>query len=141
MTPIPQRRFSSPNQRPTRPDLPAVRMHSTLVPRLPLSDTTPTPLMPPPGPRPARHSIAPDDVPLSLPEDGALGLLLQTLPSVIRSKDEIARAPLEHRDWYVLALLDGQTSVQGIVDISGMEPDGVLRILQGLRRLGLITLA
>jgi hypothetical protein len=140
MTPIPRPRFTSKNQIPTRPDLPAVKMRSTVVPRLPLSDTTPTPLLPPPGPRPARHSIAPDDVSVPLLEDGALGLLLQTLPRVIRSKDDVARAPLEHRDWYVLALLDGQTSVQGIVDISGMEPDDVLRILQRLRRLGLITL-
>jgi hypothetical protein len=140
MTPIPQQRRTRPDQTPTRPDLPAMRMHSTIVPRLPPSETTPTPLLPPPGPQPARRSISPDDVLVPLPEDGALGLLLETVPRIIRSKDELSRAPIEHRDWYVLALLDGQTSVQGIVDISGMDPDDVLRILQRLRRLALITL-
>ena len=140
MTPIPQRRTSIPNQIPTRPDIPAARMHSTIVPRRSPSETTPTPLLPPPGPQAARPSIPPAAVPVVVPEDGALDLLLQTVPRIARAKQELACAPLEHRDWYVLALLDGRTSVQGIVDISGMEPDDVLRILQRLRRLALITL-
>ena len=39
MTPIPQRRFSTlldPTQRPTRPDMPAVRSPSGIVPRRPM---------------------------------------------------------------------------------------------------------
>jgi hypothetical protein len=143
--------------------MPAVKMPSGVVPRdptstaslddrdkrhdvarcssAPLSDTTPTPLLPPPGPQPARRYFLDDDVSAAVPVDGALDLLLQTVPRIVRSKEELAEAPIEHRDWYILALLDEQTSVQGLVDIAGMAPHDVLRILRRLRRLGLITLA
>ena len=166
MTPIPQLRFPTlldPTLRPTRPDMPAVKSPSGVVPRLatcdddvddrdlpydvtfcssvPLSDTTPTPLLPPPpGPLPARQSIPPEDLPVAVPEDCTLDLLMRTVPRIVRSRDEVAHAPIEHRDWFVLALVDGQTSVQGLVEIAGMEPDDALRVLQRLRRHGLITL-
>ena len=143
MTPIPHRRFTSPlnpDRIPTRRDLPAVR--ATTYSSVPLPDTTPTPLLPPPpGPRPARQSIPVDETPVAVPEDLALDLLLRTVPRVVRSKEDLALAPIAHRDWYVLALIDGQTSVQGLVDIAGMPPDDVLRILQRLRRIQLITLS
>ncbi len=164
MTPIPYRRSTStqdPHRVPTRPDMPAVKSPSGVVPRDPtrdaalddrdiphdetgcsrrLSDTMPTPLLPPPGPQPARRTISPDDMPVAVPEDCTLDLLLRTVPRVVRSREELADAPIEHRDWYILALLDDETSVQGLVDSAGMEPEAVLRILQRLRRLGLIAL-
>jgi hypothetical protein len=106
----------------------------------PLSDTTPTPLLPPPpGPQPARQTTAGDE-PAAVSTDLALDLMLHTVPRLARARDELGKAPLAHRDWYILALIDGQTSVQALVDIAGMEPDDVLRILQRLRRLALITL-
>ena len=165
MTPIPYRRSTSQydlHRRPTRPEMSAVRSPSGVVPRdvtrdeshddrdIPRdetrrsglsSDSTPTPLLPPPpGPQPARHEIPPDDLPVVVPEDLPLDLLLRSVPRVVRSRDELDDAPIEHRDCYILALLDGETSVKGLVDIAGMEPDDVLRILQRLRRLSLIRM-
>ena len=138
MAPVPQRTFIHPDRRPTRPDLPAAKV--TRCSTVSLSDTTPTPLLPPPGPRPARASIPPDERPIVQPDDLPLDLLLGTVPRVVRSKEELDRAPIEHRDCYVLALLDGRTSVRGLVEIAGMAHDDVLRVLRRLRRLGLIVL-
>lgn len=138
MTPVPQRRFTGPldpNRIPTRPEMRAVTTRSGT----PLSDTTPTPLLPPPGPQPPRQTILAGNVPAA-PEDLALHLMLHSVPRLARPREELGKAPLAHRDWYILALVDGQTSVRALVDIAGVEPDDVLRILQRLRRLTLITM-
>jgi hypothetical protein len=141
MTPVSQRRFTSPldpSRTPTRRDIPAVT--ATRCSSAPLEDTIPTPLLPPPpGPQPARASIADTDV--AVPDDWPLELLLQTVPRLRRSRDELAEAPIDHRDCFILGLVDGETSVQGLVDAAGIPHDDVLRALQRLRRLGLIRLS
>ena len=144
MTHVPQRKITSPrdtNRITTRPDMPAVNVPSGVVPRdgTPLSDMTPTPLLPPPGPQPPRQTIPAGDLDAA-PPDLALDLMLHTVPRLARARDELGKAPIAHRDWYILALIDGQTSVRALVDIAGMEPDEVLRTLRRLRRLALITL-
>lgn len=70
----------------------------------------------------------------------ALKLLLRTVPRVIRSRLELAAAPIDHREGFVLAHIDGETSIQGLIDVAGMPDDDVLSVLQRLRHLGLITL-
>lgn len=70
----------------------------------------------------------------------ALDLLRRTVPRVIRSRSEVAAAPINHREGFVLSLIDGKTSVQALIDVGGMPDEDALAILQRLRRLGIITL-
>jgi CRP-like cAMP-binding protein len=62
------------------------------------------------------------------------------VPRVLRTRGELAQEPLDHREGFVLSLVDGETTVQGLIDVAGI-PDGELVVtLQRLRRLGIITL-
>jgi hypothetical protein len=64
----------------------------------------------------------------------------RAVPRVIRSKAEIAAAPIDHRAGFLLAHIDGVTSVQGLVDIAGMAEGEVHEILERLCRLGIVAL-
>lgn len=76
-------------------------------------------------------------VPLS---DRALELLRRTVPRVLQSNDELEWAPLDHRDGFVLSLIDGRTSVQVLIDVAGMPESELIALLQRLRGLEIITL-
>ncbi|MBX3191655.1 MAG: hypothetical protein KF819_31975 [Labilithrix sp.] len=89
-----------------------------------------------------RVSIRVDDVGdggVAIVADGS-GLGPNMVPRVLRSKQELAAAPMDHREGFVLALIDGNTTVQGVVDVSGMDDGEVTTILQRLRRLGIIAI-
>jgi hypothetical protein len=80
-----------------------------------------------------RHSEAP----LSR---GAVELLRRTIPRVLRSTAELASAPLDHREGFVVSLVDGKTTVQALIDLAAMPDGELIIVLQRLRRLGIITL-
>jgi hypothetical protein len=63
-----------------------------------------------------------------------------SVPRLLLSKEEIAAAPIDHRAGFLLAHIDGVTSVQGLVDIAGMAEKEVHEILDRLRRLGIVGL-
>ncbi|HSO33152.1 MAG TPA: hypothetical protein VLT33_11550 [Labilithrix sp.] len=71
---------------------------------------------------------------------GARALLRKVVPRVLRSQLECARAPLDHREGFLLAHIDGGTPVEALVDICGLPEADVLTLLQRLRRLGIVTL-
>ena len=77
------------------------------------------------------------EAPLS---DRALDLLRRTVPRVLRSNGELAQAPLDHREGFVLSLIDGGTSVQVLMDVAGMPDSELIAVLQRLRSLEIITL-
>lgn len=92
----------------------------------------------------SRVSIRIDDVGdggegVTIVADGS-GVGPKMVPRVVRSKQELAAAPIDHREGFVLALIDGQTTVQGVIDVSGMDGVEVTGILQRLRRLGIIAI-
>ena len=62
------------------------------------------------------------------------------VPKVLKSKAEIAEAPIDHRAGFLLAHIDGTITVQALVDIAGMPEEDVHEILERLRRLGIIAL-
>lgn len=80
-----------------------------------------------------RHSEAP----LSR---GAVELLRRTVPRLRRTSAELSRAPLDHREGFVVSLIDGQTTVQGLIDVAAMPDGELIAVLQRLRHLELITL-
>lgn len=61
-------------------------------------------------------------------------------PRLLKTRAELVAAPIDHRDAFVLSLLDGKTSVQGVVDLAAMPDGEVLGILERLAKLGIVQL-
>jgi hypothetical protein len=61
-------------------------------------------------------------------------------PRLLKTRAELAAAPIDHRDAFVLSLLDGKTSVQGVVDLAAMPDGEVIGILERLAKLGIVSL-
>jgi hypothetical protein len=64
----------------------------------------------------------------------------RAVPRVVRSRAEIAEAPIDHRAGFLLAYIDGSTNVQGLIDIDVMPEKEVHEILDRLRRLGIVAI-
>ena len=91
--------------------------------------------------RSKRPSIREDDVgPAAKGGVGAVGALNRVVPKLLRTKAEIAVAPIDHRAGFLLAYIDEKTTVQALVDISGMPEEDVHEILERLGRLGIVGL-
>ena len=45
---------------------------------------------------------------------------------------------LDHREYFLLSLLDGTTTVGDLLDICGMPSDEALALLEGLIRRGIL---
>ena len=61
------------------------------------------------------------------------------IPRVIMTERQIKELPLVVRAGFILAHIDGRTTVQTIVDISGMDADEVLVVLDQLLVFGVIS--
>jgi len=119
---------------------------SSKPPRRPLTNRPPklASIPPPRSARPAksaRASIRVDDVGAGVKSGAdAMGVGGRQVPKIIRTNGEIAEAPIDHRAGFLLAHIDGVTTVQGLVDIAGMPENEVHEILDRLRRLGIVTI-
>jgi hypothetical protein len=86
-----------------------------------------------------RRPVRVDDV-----GDAAVAIASRAMPSfapkLLESRSELSRAPIDHRDAFVLSLIDGKTSVAQIVDASGMPRREVAAILDRLVQLGIVAL-
>ena len=133
--------------RPLRPSrAPEPKPVSSKAPRRALTSRPPkaASIPPPRSVRPAksaRASIRVDDVGAAVKSGAdAIGVAGRQVPKIARTKDEIAEAPIDHRAGFLLAHIDGVTTVQGLVDIAGMPENQVHEILDRLRRLGIVTI-
>lgn len=63
-----------------------------------------------------------------------------TAPKLVASRAIIAKAPIDTRSAFVLSLVDGQNTVESLLDMAGMPEAEVRAILDRLARLGLISL-
>lgn len=59
---------------------------------------------------------------------------------MLKTRGELASAPIDHRDAFVLSLIDGRTSTQGLVDLAAMPDGEVVAILDRLAKLGIVSL-
>ena len=81
-----------------------------------------------------------DDTPAEMLEYlKALGSV-EHIPFVTASMKEILMATLDHREGFVLSLVDGRSDIDALLDASPMPTHKTLRILQGLRARNLIAL-
>lgn len=130
---------SPPRSASTRPTRSSVRPPSGRPART--STRPPAPRETPPVARSRRPSIREDDVGAALKRGpSAAPSAGQVVPRLLLSKAEIAAAPIDHRAGFLLAHIDGVTSVQGLVDIAGMAENEVQEILDRLRRLGIVAI-
>lgn len=123
----------------TRPTRSSVRPPSARPARP--STRPPAPRENAPVAKSRRPSIREDDVGAALKRGpSATPSAGQIVPRLLLSKAEIAAAPIDHRAGFLLAHIDGVTSVQGLVDIAGMAENEVQSILDRLRRLGIVAI-
>ncbi len=61
-------------------------------------------------------------------------------PRVLVNRRALASAPIDHREAFLVSLIDGSITVAGLVDVSGMREGEVTAALQRLARLGIISL-
>lgn len=61
-------------------------------------------------------------------------------PKLLKTRAELSSAPINHRDAFVLSLIDGRTSTQGVIDLAAMPDGEVLTILARLAELGIVSL-
>lgn len=66
-------------------------------------------------------------------------VVLAHIPRVVMHASEIVELPLRARAGFILGHIDGKTTVQTLVDISAMEMDEVLRVLDELLLFGVIS--
>ena len=62
------------------------------------------------------------------------------VPRVLRSNDEIASMPIDHRGGFLLAHVDGVQSVDELLDVCAMPEDEALRLIEQLVAIGAIAL-
>jgi hypothetical protein len=90
-------------------------------------------------PHASRGAVRVDDV-----GDVAVAIASKAAPSfapkLLKTRGELTSAPIDSRDAFVISLIDGEMSVQAIVDIAGMPRADVGAILDRLVQLGIIAL-
>ena len=66
---------------------------------------------------------------------------LHQVPVLALSKTELRQAAIDHRSGFLLSLMDGVSTLEMILDVSGMPMLESLRVVLGLVDQGVITLA
>jgi hypothetical protein len=64
----------------------------------------------------------------------------ESVASIIVSYADLRRLPLDHRVGFLLSLIDGRTTVAGLLDLCGMPTKEVVSILMDLVAQGIIEL-
>jgi len=65
---------------------------------------------------------------------------LHGIPRIVQPAANIRAAGLDHREAFVLVLIDGRIDIETILDASPLPMHDVLRILLDLRTMGLIAI-
>jgi hypothetical protein len=65
---------------------------------------------------------------------------LEQVPHVVAAIQTILVARLDHREGFILSLVDGRMDIDALLDASPMPTHRTLRILQSLRARGLVAL-
>lgn len=119
----------SPSDAPATPE----RLASDVVPATRVSTK------PPSRPRTSRPPLRVDEV-----GDAAVRLAVKAArsaaPRVLVTRAELARSPIDHREAFVVSLIDGKTDVAGLVDAAGLPRGEVMAILERLVRIGVVAL-
>jgi hypothetical protein len=66
------------------------------------------------------------------------GAFLSRVPHIVLSRPELNATDLDHREYFLISLMDGATTIETILDICGMPSDEALAILESLERRGIV---
>jgi len=91
---------------------------------------------PPPLPR-ARHEDR--DVPTAR-QVPVTDDYLHTIPRVLLPPAELHAAELDHREYFIISLLDGATTIEMVVDLCGLPSEEALALIDTLVRRGILGL-
>jgi hypothetical protein len=62
------------------------------------------------------------------------------IPILILERAQLTQLHLDHHAGFLLSLMDGTTTVETLLDVSGMQADEALRLLDDLIRQGVVAL-
>ena len=62
----------------------------------------------------------------------------QAIPRLAKSRDEIAKLPIDHRGGFLLGFIDGNQTLEEILDICAMPTTDALGLIEGLQAMGVI---
>jgi hypothetical protein len=65
---------------------------------------------------------------------------LSAIPRRVMADKDLLGLPLDHRAGFVLALIDGATSIRTIIDLCGMPQDELIHLVERLLMLQVIEL-
>lgn len=80
-----------------------------------------------------------DRITSELPLPPSVRLTTQSVPVLAMTAAQMRGMPLDHRAGFILSHVDGVSSVETILDVSGMPGDEVLLLLQALLDKGIIS--
>jgi hypothetical protein len=63
---------------------------------------------------------------------------LKMVPRVTLAREELNVAELDHRDYFLVSLMDGRTTLEELLDICGMPSEEALALIEGLVRRGIV---
>jgi len=87
---------------------------------------------PPTLPRDETHDV-PTARRLAVTED-----YLHSIPRVLLPAAELHAAELDHREYFLISLLDGATDIETLLDISGLPSEEALALIDALVRRGIL---
>jgi hypothetical protein len=110
-----------------------------LAPAVPASkvDRSRTSSVPRSGPRSVGHSLPPDSGDIT--EIRTRGLF-DAVPRVVVPSGRMRELPIDPRVAFLLSRIDGQSSIETLVDLTGFRPEEVLTLLARLVQLGAIAM-
>lgn len=86
-----------------------------------------------------REDFAPDEDPAATPRPVGGGIALEAVPHVVAPAARLTSLPLDHKAGFILASIDGESTVQTLIDVSGLPPHDVVGTLRRLLELGIIV--
>jgi hypothetical protein len=65
---------------------------------------------------------------------------LASVPVVVVSRDQVGRLPLDARQGFVLSLIDGECSLEDVIDVCAFERIETIDIVAGFIQSGIVVL-
>jgi hypothetical protein len=78
--------------------------------------------------------------PVSARGSSDIRALPSDIPCLVAGVDRLRAAQLDARSGFLLSLIDGATTVENLLDLSGMSADDTLALLEDLRQRGIVEL-
>jgi hypothetical protein len=68
------------------------------------------------------------------------GQFLAATPRLCLPPEELHAAELDHREYFLISMLDGATTIESLIDVCGMPTEEAIALLDGLVRRGILEL-